>query len=177
MYKKTLLTLGTIFKTSVIKKQTWPFKNMLSAFGDWRRPRNSCKSLRCFSAILIGRIVGEKGALRTLSTSGRERCADDRHPPWRAACETRDRDARESDSSTSRSSTAGTWCWRRRREQTCRHSAHPDTRHTTGHPTRTASPRPDDKRNDIISCKSITVVTQQWQTTIHLHVHAIYIAG
>lgn len=40
------------------------------------------------------------------------------------------------------SNTAGKWHWHKRKEQTSHRTAHPGTRHTSGHPTRMALPPP-----------------------------------
>lgn len=80
-----------------------------------------------------------------LSSSGRRCAGAGRRPPSPAACGTRVRRASGWPPSSTRSSTADRWRWRRRTAQTCRRSEFPGTRRTAGRPARMASLPPAGK--------------------------------
>lgn len=90
-----------------------------------------------------------------LSSSGR-RCDEvGRLPPSPGVCETLVRRASGWPPSSTRSSTADRWRWRRRTARTSRRSEFPGTHRTAGHPARMASLPPairDERRSDC-SCK------------------------
>jgi len=74
-----------------------------------------------------------------LSSSGRKCDGAGRPPPSPGACETRGRHASGWPPSSTRSSTAGRWRWRRRTAQTSPRSEFPGIHRTAGHPARMAS--------------------------------------
>ena len=81
-----------------------------------------------------------------LSSSGRRCDGVGRPPPSPGACETPGRHASGWPPSSTRSSTAGRWRWRRRTVQTSRRSEFPGTRRTAGRPARMASLPPAIRR-------------------------------
>ncbi len=76
---------------------------------------------------------------RPLSSSGRRCDGAGRLPPSPGVCETPVRRASGWPPSSTRSSTADRWRWRRRTVQTSRRSEYPGTHRTAGHPARMAS--------------------------------------